>query len=765
MLKYARGKSVANLHGVEFALDVSAEIKGNTRGKPRTFSTRAFDKFIGNSFVSRLINADTFGSVLANSMPNRVRRLFVDNIRESRERAENYKMSLYNATTSLDKAHQDILDKRYKINVGGRNINIRGSRLAYFIAALRSAESAASIQRYQLDIGKNIPVRIKNLRDFVDSLPQEVQEAGNAFADMWFPLAQDMGVNVKRMFDLQQIRMGNTTKFDALENYLPQKLAVDGKDEELFDENGKPVENNAFNRTIYSQGWFKNRKNLGKPTSVMIIPDVYDMMFKHINDASLFVGMAPVITELNQTVNESASDIRMRYGRNFEKQLKDSVSRVQGVKARHEESRVLNEILKRETTLHLSRPSTMLRMGSSLFLTIPYLKNPSIAFTYAFKPKSKAVRNKISEEMNKSGILVSRYTTGATPELAESGARSFMRGITRNGVFNFTKPLISEAARKAKNLKSVGEGIRTLIPSAGDLSAIRSEFEQAIADELSDEGVMIKDMDAQIMGRDEEFWNRVRSRTEDLTAQTQPSNFDEHRSAIHGSGRSLAMRLLTRYGTQMNKIFNNVVQEANNAINTGDGKKFSSVVVTSFIVMSVVNTIIARGTKEAYKLWREAFGLEPKDDEDEESFMQEFGIQLERMSLSVVEGGDEIFRLMDHVRKKLKGEFSFGARVLPLGDTFIEATANFASGTRNIAKRSKAIENRFTVTKDGRRQRLTAKGIEQQKELLAKDVSRTISSALTLFGGMKNIPTPFIEQAFGSREAFEKIVKEYYEVE
>ena len=181
--------------------------------------------------------------------------------------------------------------------------------------------------------------------------------------------------------------------------------------------------------------------------------------------------------------------------------------------------------------------------------------------------------------------------------------------------------------------------------------------------------------------------------------------------------------------------------------------------------MAIVNSIIAVGTKEAYKFWREAFGLEPKEDEDEDAFMEILGQQMAKIMTSTIEGGDEAKRFFDFLNKKAKGEYAPMSSLLPAGETFIKAAGDVAQKSGSIARRSKELDDGYKIDSDGKKKRLTRKQRERMREQIAKDSAKLMTGIITLFGGLSNIPVPFMEQAFGSREAFEKAAREYYDVD
>jgi hypothetical protein len=132
---------------------------------------------------------------------------------------------------------------------------------------------------------------------------------------------------------------------------------------------------------------------------------------------------------------------------------------------------------------------------------------------------------------------------------------------------------------------------------------------------------------------------------------------------------------------------------------------------------------------------------------------------------STIEGGDEAKRFFDFLSKKAKGEYAPMSSLLPAGETFVKAAGEVAQKSGSIIRKSKDLENKYKVDKNGKKVRLNIRQQEILREQIAKDSAKLMSATITLFGGLSNIPVPFMEQAFGSREAFERAAREYYDVE
>jgi phosphatidylglycerophosphatase A len=205
--------------------------------------------------------------------------------------------------------------------------------------------------------------------------------------------------------------------------------------------------------------------------------------------------------------------------------------------------------------------------------------------------------------------------------------------------------------------------------STGDRGALAQIFPTTVFDLLSEQG--IDPTMENVKKQDQTFWDEVTVRLAGHILRTQPSGTQSAVSEWKGRSRnSIVARILTRYGSQASRMYNNVIDavEEHGYEGTKESRKqmmkvIEAQLITNTIIMSTIKAT-RRATKVAFLL--AVFGatmspedkeeMEKKKDEEIDEMMGSWIANAAKSLGRTVEGVDELIGVYDFFTKSYRNE-------------------------------------------------------------------------------------------------------------
>jgi len=342
---------------------------------------------------------------------------------------------------------------------------------------------------------------------------------------------------------------------------------------------------------------------------------------------------------------------------------------------------------------------------------------------------------------------------------------STMRAQYENNAFQVNRassgiqPWLSGTANEAQgriNLRGRKTPIDWMrgLPGQADQYTMRKIF-QASCYEMLPAGMPETNASVEKMANDEVYWAKVREHANMLTAKTQSSALPELRGEIYNN-KNLIMKMLTRYGTQQNRILNMALTEyfrarANPTVESVE--RYRRTLSYGVVLNSVAMASIGVGGKAFAEFVKGLIGGEDDDEmlyegeikSRDQSKAVEIAKQTAADAAGIVEGMDEAMAALGALKAAMQGDKS------------AEYMANRVLMNRFVGSEMKAALDMSRALAEMKRlaQKEEEEGFmsDADAKWYAFNAEKAQKSAITTFSFLLGVPGSGVEQIANTSRA------------
>jgi hypothetical protein len=519
-----------------------------------------------------------------------------------------------------------------------------------------------------------------------DALAQATPEERKAYEEMkrvYARITRETGAMLKAPVERAFKALGIERELDWQElYYVPIKVADMEHDRmgmKIQLPDGEPMAvGDNFVWGIVNKASMQERKG-GSKGGRITVGNIDKVLSDMVENAASFAAKSDVQIDLMRMIGNKdlRNAIAETFSSRFLNNMTEAVKNVTGSMAIRKSDgldKFTSKVFSVVDITRLGRPSTQYIMASSLQLARPYLYSEM-----AMVPgMTHSLNREISERFEKDGFSSFRYKYGGfSPEFME--IRTKLKEISGGKTY----------LGRSRQLMGMGDKV-----------ALRTIYSTVAFDMLSREGKAMT-MD-NLKKQGEDFWQRVGQEYAYVALRTQPSGDPSAVSVWKGrAAHHLGWRILTRYGTQGSRIYNNVLDayDAYAYNPTPENRELVGRTVNANIIVNIGNLALAKTIRHPlkfallasvlYAIGREDESEEAREKafESAESFFKSYIEAWAGGAVKTVEFADDIYSIAQFLvnRNRSPG--------LNVADAELETAAKFVQATVRANKWRRVLNN------------------------------------------------------------------------